>query len=51
MSTPPIPPSGPVLDPQPPVKNLEFKAGVLLLLLLTLLVGFGAVCDVRARCF
>ncbi|QCB45938.1 mammalian cell entry protein [Hydrogenophaga sp. PAMC20947] len=39
MSTPPNPPSGPVLDPQPPVKNLEFKAGVLLLLLLTLLVG------------
>ncbi len=34
-----MPPSGPVLDPQPPVKNLEFKAGVLLLLLLTLLVG------------
>ena len=39
MSTPSTPPSGPVLDPQPPVKNLEFKAGVLLLLLLTLLVG------------
>ena len=39
MSQPPHPPSGPVLDPQPPVKNLEFKAGVLLLLLLSLLVG------------
>ncbi len=39
MSTTPTPPPGPVLDPQPPVKNLEFKAGVLLLLLLTLLVG------------
>jgi phospholipid/cholesterol/gamma-HCH transport system substrate-binding protein len=39
MSTSSMPPSGPVLDPQPPVKNLEFKAGVLLLLLLTLLVG------------
>ena len=43
MSTPPTSPSTPssdvVLDPQPPVKNLEFKAGVLLLLLLLLLVG------------
>ena len=39
MSIPPNPPSGPVLDPQPPVKNLEFKAGVLLLLLLLLIVG------------
>ncbi len=39
MSTTPTSSPGPVLDPQPPVKNLEFKAGVLLLLLLTLLVG------------
>jgi phospholipid/cholesterol/gamma-HCH transport system substrate-binding protein len=43
MSTPPTPPSAlpsdRILDPQPPVKNLEFKAGVLLLLLLLLLVG------------
>ena len=39
MSSPPIPPSGPVIDPQPPVNNLEVKAGVLLLLLLLLVVG------------
>jgi phospholipid/cholesterol/gamma-HCH transport system substrate-binding protein len=39
MSTPPNPPSGPILDPQPPVRNLEFKAGLLLLVLLLLLVG------------
>jgi phospholipid/cholesterol/gamma-HCH transport system substrate-binding protein len=38
-STPPQPPSGPVTDPQPPVDNLEVKAGVLLLMLLLLVVG------------
>jgi len=41
MSLPPAPstPSGPVIDPQPPVNNLEVKAGVLLLVLLLLVVG------------
>ncbi|MEX1167933.1 MAG: MlaD family protein, partial [Hydrogenophaga sp.] len=39
MVNPPASLSEPILDPQPPVKNLEFKAGVLLLLLLLLLVG------------
>lgn len=39
MTTPPTPPTGPVHDPMPEVKNLEFKAAVLLLLLLTLVVG------------
>ena len=35
----PTPPSSPVLDPLPPVKNLEVKAALLLLLLLILVVG------------
>jgi phospholipid/cholesterol/gamma-HCH transport system substrate-binding protein len=35
----PTPPNGPVLDPLPPVKNLEVKAALLLLLLLILVVG------------
>ncbi|HEY9096702.1 MAG TPA: mammalian cell entry protein [Hydrogenophaga sp.] len=39
MTQPPNPPTGPVTDPQPPVNNLEFKAGVLLLVLLLLIVG------------
>ena len=39
MTQPPHPPTGPVTDPQPPVNNLELKAGVLLLLLLLLIVG------------
>ena len=33
------PPNGPVLDPLPPVKNLEVKAALLLLLLLVLVLG------------
>ena len=39
MSTTPVSPNNPILDPQPPVNNLAFKAGLLLLLLLVLLVG------------
>ena len=35
----PTPPNGPVLDPTPPVKHLEVKAALLLLLLLFLVVG------------
>ena len=37
--TPPIPPSGPVNDPLPPVNNLEVKAALLLMLLLVLVLG------------